>query len=129
MNKGQGFTVWCSDGYGNDGWHCYQGPPDKVFDTTWKTVEDANSRARYLFYHHNPWGVKAEEIDDEPEETMTEDGLMTFRVDPPDSSIWTVSVMPASAFKHLDHVVFHRHSDDRASTSASTFGRGVSCAF
>ena len=34
-NKTKDFTVWCSDGYDNDGWHSYEGPPDKDFDTTY----------------------------------------------------------------------------------------------
>jgi hypothetical protein len=55
-NKMKGFTVWCSSGYSNDGWHSYGGPPDQEFDSTWKTAADANDRARYLFIWKNTYG-------------------------------------------------------------------------
>ena len=125
--KGNGFAVWCSDGYGNDGWHSYNEPPDKMFDTTWNTLEEANSRARYLFYHKSPWGLHPEELLAEgrgdPEEMVRENGLMIFQVEPPDSSIWTVGVVPAQSFQHLDHAVMQRHNHDREVTYYSAIRR------
>ena len=82
-NKMKGYTVWCSDGYGNDGWHSYEGPPDKEFDSTYKTKEDANERARYLFYWKNPWGQQAEEIMEgysgESHHKSVKNGLVSMR--------------------------------------------------
>ena len=63
-NKAKGFTVWCSDGYGNDGWHSYEGAPAKEFDTTYATKKEANDRARYLFQWNNPWGYDADEFNE-----------------------------------------------------------------
>jgi hypothetical protein len=48
--KAHNFVVWCSDGYGNDGWHSYNTPPTQKFDTSWKTAKEANDRARYLHF-------------------------------------------------------------------------------
>lgn len=103
-NSLKGYTVWSSDGYDPDGWHSYQGPPDKEFDSTWKNVTDANARARYLFYWENSWGLPARDIDhcgEEPVDESAVDGLKTYTLAPPDSTRWTVGVVPDAAFKHL----------------------------
>ena len=57
-----GFVVWCSDGYGNDGWHSYNPPPDQHFETIWKTAKEANDRARYLFFWKNSYGIGPDEV-------------------------------------------------------------------
>jgi hypothetical protein len=117
-NKKKGYTVWCSDGYGNDGWHSYNSPPNKEFDSTWKTKADANARARYLFYWKNVWGLSPNELAESGEggpveETATnQHGLVEFSVEPPDSSHWTVSVVPDEVFPHLDNACMIRHSYD-----------------
>ena len=134
-NKSKGFTVWCSDGYGNDGWHSYEGAPAKEFDTTYATKEEANDRARFLFQWKNPWGWGAEEFEerlicsekstktglaipkqfwDEYEVTNTriKDGMVTYAVTPADSTTWTVSVVPDAAFAYLDNAKRARHYHD-----------------
>ena len=52
------YTIWTSCGYDNDGWHSYQGPPEKVFNSSFATLEQANQRAEYAFYYENPWGLE-----------------------------------------------------------------------
>jgi len=100
----KGYIVYSSDGYDYDGFHSYEGPPEKEFDSTWSTKANANARARYLFHWKNPWGhgpddmVEQEEVD----ESKT-DGLVKYVVSPADSSTWTVAVVPAMAFQHMDN--------------------------
>ena len=109
------YTVWCSDGYDNDGWHSYEGEPIKEFDSVWNSKKDANDRAEYLFYWKNPWGTQPEEvmgnyiIEDEPEYV---DGLVTRTVAPDDSSRWTVGVVPSVAYRHIPNATHDRHNLD-----------------
>ncbi len=152
-NKSKGFTVWCSDGYGNDGWHSYEGAPAKEFDTTYATKEEANDRARFLFQWKNPWGLGAEEFEDlicsekstktglsipkqfrnyesEVTNTSTKDGMITYAVTPADSTTWTVSVVPDAAFAYLDNATRTRHYHDREvdyKARAGNFGYSFSC--
>ena len=112
-NKTKDFTVWCSDGYDNDGWHSYEGPPDKDFDTTYATKEDANDRARYLFHWKNPRGMGPDDISkQEGDEKSARDGCVTYVVRPPDSSTWTVSVVPAAAYPYMEKASPSRHGYD-----------------
>eukprot|EP00580_Thalassiosira_gravida_P018778 CAMPEP_0201670668 /NCGR_PEP_ID=MMETSP0494-20130426/27495_1 /ASSEMBLY_ACC=CAM_ASM_000839 /TAXON_ID=420259 /ORGANISM="Thalassiosira gravida, Strain GMp14c1" /LENGTH=764 /DNA_ID=CAMNT_0048151785 /DNA_START=510 /DNA_END=2801 /DNA_ORIENTATION=- len=87
-NKTKGFTVWCSDGYGYDGFHSYEGAPGKEFDATYRTKEEANERARYLFHWKNPWGHRPDMIMEEEVDKSMKDGLVTYCVSPPDSTTW-----------------------------------------
>jgi len=116
--SGLKFTVWCSDGYDYDGWHSYEGEPTKEFDSVWSTKKEANSRAEYLFFWKNPWGLDPEEVTDEnchydrgvvPEIV---EGLKTYTVAPPDSTRWKVGVVPTDAFVHLSNSSARRHSYD-----------------
>ena len=120
-NKKKGFTVWCSDGYGYDGFHSYEGSPDKEWDSTYATKEDANERARYLFYWKNPWGHEPEHIMEEEEVDKTsKDGLVTYVASPPDSTTWTVSVVPDAAFKYMENARqgrHHGHDEDYGPTA------------
>ena len=96
------YVVWKSSGYDNDGWHSYEGPPDKEFDSTWPTIKEANSRAEYLFYVENPWGISTEEImEDDVDESGGGDKLIELVVCPADSERWTVSVDTKVDFQHL----------------------------
>jgi len=114
-NKMKGFTVWCSDGYGNDGWHSYEGPPTKEFDATYKTKEEANNRARYLFHWKNPWGLGAEEMAEGSGviDKSVRNELVTYEITPDDSTTWTVGVVPDAAYAHLDNASSRRHGYDR----------------
>eukprot|EP00536_Pseudo-nitzschia_multiseries_P000780 jgi/Psemu1/300312/fgenesh1_kg.9_\ len=112
--SGLKFTVWCSDGYDYDGWHSYEGEPTKEFDSVWKTKEEANLRSEYLFFWKNPWGWKPEETELHWEiEQEVVDGLKRYTVAPPDSSRWTVGVVPTAAFIHLPNASTDRHTYDR----------------
>jgi hypothetical protein len=119
-NKSKGFTVWCSDGYGNDGWHSYEGPLTKQFDTTYATKKEANERARYLFHWKNPWGSEPEEIENDQFNKSTKEGMVTYTVTPDDSSTWTVAVVPDAAFAYLDNATRSRHGYDREVNYTST---------
>lgn len=111
---GFGFTVWCGNGYYNDSFHRNNGPIEKEFDTEWVTREEANERARYLFYWRNPWGVEASELC-EPEEKENSSGCMKFEERAGDSESWMVGVVPSSSFLHLDYATLKRHNHDRSS--------------
>lgn len=115
----KGYVVWSSDGYDNDGWHSYEGPPDKVYDSTWSTKANANERARYLFHWKNPWGHKPDHmVEEEVIDESKNDGLVKYVTSPDDSTTWTVAVTPAVAFAHLDNVrKFGNHSDDYEPTA------------
>eukprot|EP00977_Amphora_coffeiformis_P006016 scaffold1291_cov136-Amphora_coffeaeformis.AAC.5 len=103
----KGYTVWCSHGDIRDG--AIEMDFVKEFDTTWTTKEDANQRARYLFYWKNFWGLKPDELagsgyTTDQEETEI-DGLKSFWIDSePDegkNSFWIVSVVSDQAFANL----------------------------
>jgi len=123
-NKSKGFTVWCSDGYGNDGWHSYEGSPTKEFDTTYATKKEANERARYLFQWKNPWGLGAEEFEQHAYEIdkSTKEGMVTYVVTPDDSTTWSVGVVPDAAFAYLDNATRSRHYYDREDDYEATAG-------
>jgi hypothetical protein len=106
----KGFTVWCSSGYGNDGWHSYEGPPEQEFDSTWKTAADANARARYLFIWKNTFGSEPDEI--YPYDESEKNGLKTYSIAPADSECWTVGVVPDVAFQYLPNATKRRHTND-----------------
>jgi hypothetical protein len=95
------YTVWTSSGYDNDGWHSYQGSPDKEFNSSFSTLEEANSRVEYVFYYENPWGLEKEEMDAETDETDNK-GIRFMECSPDDSERWTVSVVPSFAFEYIN---------------------------
>jgi hypothetical protein len=97
--------VWSSDvdPYGGCG-------ATKEFDSTWTTKSDANERARYVFYWKNTWGMDPEEI--HCDEEVEIDGLKKYKVQPDDSSTWTVGVVPDIAFKYLDNADCTRRKRD-----------------
>lgn len=110
-----GFTVWYSSGYPSDGWHSYEGPPTKEFDSTWKSADEANLRAKYRFYWGNCWGNEPHELFDRYETEVDEEvvnGLVTRHVCPPDSEEWTVGVVPDVAFEYLDNAAARRDYED-----------------
>jgi hypothetical protein len=85
-----GFTVWCAD--------C---PVIKTFDSTWATLEAANLRAKYLFFHIGAWGVPPDELFSTNEFYIDHDnkGMLTLRTWPDDSDEWSVGVMPDKEFE------------------------------
>ena len=106
----KGYIVWSRHGYECDGFQ-------KEYDSTWSTKANANERAKYLFYWKNPWRYNPERMMEE--EVVNEskiDGLVKFKVCPLDSLRWTVSVVPAVAFVHMDY----DYDDD--GPTASDFG-------
>ena len=109
------YTVWCSDGYDPDGWHSYEGEPTKEFDSCWSSKKEANDRAEYLFFWKNPWGLAPNEVSDDYTGELSptaKDGMNKWTVSPPDSSRWTVGVVPAAAFLHLENASRERHNYD-----------------
>ena len=111
------FTVWYSNGYDYDGWHSYEGPPRKEFDSSWKTKAEANNRAEYMFFWKNPWGIKPTEVCDDfdgPPSPSQNDGMDTWSFAPSDSSRWTVGVVPAPAYPHLENASNDCHNYDES---------------
>ena len=98
------YVVWSSDGYDYDGWHSYDGPPTKEFDSSFKTLNEARKRAEYLFYVNNPWGISLDEMIEEHDVDVSfdEDDLIHLEVCPPDSTRWTVAVSRREDFKDSD---------------------------
>lgn len=114
-NGMKGFTVWCSSGYENDGWHSYEGEPDWEFDTTYMTKDEANARARYLFFWKNPWGLTPQEVQDDNNgvtEKIDKHGFAKFQVHPDDSEVWTVGIVPDMVYDHLPQASKYRHGND-----------------
>ncbi|CAJ1946591.1 unnamed protein product [Cylindrotheca closterium] len=102
QNKKLRYTVWTSDGYDNDRWHSYEGPPDKAFDSSFTSLEHANQRAEFVFYFKNPWGLGLDEMDPAETDGTTKTGFRFLQCCPDDSSRWTVSVIPSSAFPFMN---------------------------
>jgi hypothetical protein len=94
------YTVWTSCGYENDGWHSYQGPPDKEFNSSFATLKEANSRVEYVFYYDNPWGQEKEEMHADNDD-IDNKGIRYMECHPDDSERWTVSVVPSIVFEYL----------------------------
>ena len=93
------FVVWTSSGYTNDGWHSHNPEPDKQFDSSFDTAAEANSRARFVFYYKNVWGISKEELEELDEVNQTSVGdLMTFMIHPPDSERFTVAAVKKEVF-------------------------------
>jgi hypothetical protein len=114
-NAMQGFTVWCSCTWDS---YSYE-DPTKEFDSTWKTAEDANARARYLFIWKNCWGHGPDELIEqacqEPHTEEEKEGLKTFSIDHQKCGTWTVSVVPDFAYKYLSNATTNRHNYDNGS--------------
>ena len=53
------------------------------------------------------------------------DGLVTYVVTPPDSTTWTVSVVPAAAYAYLENSTQRRHGNDTEYPTAGDYGDGV----
>jgi len=87
--SGSGFSVYQSSGYPPDGWHSYEGPPTKEFDSSWQTVADATKRAKYLFYVKNLWGLGVDEMLElnVEEKRVGPQQLIHLRVCPDDSEV------------------------------------------
>ena len=101
--KLQDYVVWKSFGYDDDGWHTYQGSPEKEFDSSYATKKEANERVEYLFYVKNEWGLGADEIlemmeEEDIDRDVGPDGLLHLEVCPPDSDRWTVKAVPRAIF-------------------------------
>ena len=95
------YVVWTSDGYDPDGFHGYMGPPPIEFDSSFDSVEDANSRVCFRFYVQNAYGVSVEEMLEEDIQQRKRDGLLHLEVCPADSTRFKVAAVPSAAFKHL----------------------------
>lgn len=108
----KGFTVWCSESNSNSRYH--DESETMEFDTTWSSIEDANDRARYLFYWRNCWSVDPELVDGQGrvDESITE-GLVTFEMEHCDVS-WQVGVVPDIAFKYMPEATTCRHDYDQS---------------
>jgi hypothetical protein len=109
------YTVWTSCGYDHDGWHSYGGPPDKEFNSSFATLEEANSRVEYVFYYDNPWGSEREEMNAETDE-IDKKGICYMECRPDDSERWTVSVVPSIVFEYPTH---RKNSSSEESTTGS----------
>lgn len=125
-NEKKGYTVWCSCGYRPDGFHSYSGPPEVEFDTTYMSKDEANARARYLFFWKNTWGWKPEQIEENDEvKKVLINGLVKYEVWPDDSEVWTVAVVPDVAFEYLPEASKTRHTydDDEVNSSVGQEGK------
>jgi len=96
------YTVWQSCGYGYDGWHSYEGPPEKTFNSSYATLKEANERAEYAFYYQNPWGLQGDELPYAETDKVSNQGFRFLECTPDDSECWTVSVVPSIAFDYIN---------------------------
>ena len=95
-----GYTIWSSRGYPHDGWHTYEGPPEREYGSTYPTAEEAIKRASYLFYFQNPWGLGGDEIADGDCSTYRKRSGEVMRLEhiAGDSETWIVAVVGAAAW-------------------------------
>ena len=106
------FTVWCSFSSAGAATSSTR-PPKKHFDASYKNLEDANDRARYLFYWNNPWAHPedmANIVMIKSDNSAYKDCANTFHCVHPNGEQWSVSVVHDSAFKYLDNATEERHS-------------------
>jgi hypothetical protein len=111
------FTVWTSWDPPDDMYDDRDGderPPEKSFNSSYDTIEEANERAEYVFFHEFPWGEDYYRMDDEEEVEIphakvdfvsSKTGLRRLHCRPEDSTLgdhWTVSVLPSIAFAYID---------------------------
>eukprot|EP00961_Rhodomonas_salina_P118873 1599900-Rhodomonas_salina.1 len=91
------FVVWSCEG------ETYERFPSKEFDSSFESLRDANSRALFLFYANNPWGLAVEEMQrgDHPIDEKFVDGALKLHTQPDDSGMWTVGVVPKAASAHM----------------------------
>jgi hypothetical protein len=78
------YTVWTSSGYDHDGYHSYEGAPQKEFNSSYNTLEEANQRVKYVFWFENPWGLDKNEMHVNKDKTDSK-GLHRMEVHPDDS--------------------------------------------
>jgi hypothetical protein len=79
------------------------GSPEKEFNSSYNTIEEANERAEYVFYHENPWGLEEDEFPYvETDFVSSKSGFRRLQCCPDDSERWTVSIMPSSAFDYIN---------------------------
>jgi hypothetical protein len=108
----KGFTIWCS--LSSD----LNPIPDKQFDTTYKSLGDANDRARFLFYWLNPWGLAPQKMVEvvhiKADNSGNNECANTFHCVHPNADKWIVSVVNDATFRYLDNASMIRHSLDRA---------------
>jgi hypothetical protein len=108
------YTIWTSSGYDCDGWHSYEGPPEKEFNSSFSTLEEANSRVEYVFYYENTWGIEKDEMYAETDR-IDKKGNRFMECCPDDSERWTVSVVPSIAFEYLDNREDNSSSSEESS--------------
>jgi hypothetical protein len=106
----KGYTVWCSIATSG-----VQFPP-KRFDATYRHLNDANSRARFLFYWRNPWHLSPNKMSDsvliKSDNSAMSGCASTFHCVHPNGDKWIVSVVNDSTFKYLDDASSQRHDLD-----------------
>ena len=67
------------------------------FDSSYQDLKDANARATYLFFMHNPWGFDYQEMLSETiEKLQLSDGLLYYSITPEGLSTWSVTVVDSS---------------------------------
>ncbi|KAL7556212.1 hypothetical protein ACA910_017371 [Epithemia clementina (nom. ined.)] len=130
-NNGKGYTVWYTFGFADDQqWGNHQGNGNDVnskdqaeekqnedsgdallqreFDSTWSTPQEANARARYLFYWNNCWGLSAQELEqilakgeNMVLQSSTCQGLELWNVQIEGMDCWTVGVVADQDYPKL----------------------------
>jgi hypothetical protein len=113
----KGFTVWCSISSDTT-----SGSPEKLFDTTYKKMTDANDRARYLFYWKNPWGMSPQKMLEvvhiKSDTSSNATNASTFHcVNSNADETWIVSVVNDATFLYLDSARHYRHNLDSSDRS------------
>ena len=96
------YSVWMSCGYDCDGWHSYDGPPPKEFESSFDTIEEANQCVEYVFYFMNPWGRDFDDMEhlESFEDSVSNKGFRRLEVRPDDCERFTVSVAPSEVIDY-----------------------------
>ena len=116
-NQGNGYTVWYTFGFADDDdWGLEEDDQNtaaielkREFDSTWPTVEQANARARFLFYWKNCWGLEPHELEDISAkgdnmvlESSTRNGLLLYSIQFEGMDCWTVGVVEDQEYPKLE---------------------------
>ena len=99
------YVVWSSNGYLPYS-YSYECEPEKEFDSTFDSIEDANARVGYVFYHQSPWGPKDEMVSrgEIKRKIQKSNGCVTLTsYSEDDNGVWTVAAVTKEVFEYLEH--------------------------
>jgi len=90
------YTIWTSNEYYKDDHH------DKLFNSSYDTLKEANERVEFVFYFENPWERDLYEMHVNEDFVDKKQGHRYMECSLDGGSAWKVSVVPSDVFDYLD---------------------------